>query len=95
MGKKVVSKEDVIKEYKSLLNNFLSTTGSNKITRKYYREHSEFPYLYEKYFSSFDELKKAVDFAHKLGKKVVYHAHSTEEDFRNSFIFSKQGKYYV
>lgn len=28
--------------------------------------------------------------AHKLGKKVVYHAHSTEEDFRNGFIFSKQ-----
>lgn len=26
--------------------------------------------------------------AKKLGKKVVYHAHSTEEDFRNSFIFS-------
>lgn len=26
--------------------------------------------------------------AHKLGKKVVYHAHSTEEDFRNSFPFS-------
>jgi len=26
--------------------------------------------------------------AHKLGKKVVYHAHSTEEDFRNSFKFS-------
>ena len=26
--------------------------------------------------------------ARKLGKKVVYHAHSTEEDFRNSFIFS-------
>ena len=24
------------------------------------------------------------------GKKVVYHAHSTEEDFRNGFIFSKQ-----
>ncbi len=28
--------------------------------------------------------------AKKKGKKVVYHAHSTEEDFRNSFIFSKQ-----
>ena len=28
--------------------------------------------------------------AHKLGKKVVYHAHSTEEDFKNGFIFSKQ-----
>ena len=28
--------------------------------------------------------------AHKQGKKVVYHAHSTEEDFRNGFIFSKQ-----
>lgn len=26
--------------------------------------------------------------AHKKGKKVVYHAHSTEEDFRNSFIGS-------
>ncbi|MBR4950191.1 MAG: glycosyltransferase [Clostridia bacterium] len=24
----------------------------------------------------------------KIGKKVVYHAHSTEEDFRNSFLFS-------
>lgn len=26
----------------------------------------------------------------KQGEKVVYHAHSTEEDFRNSFIFSNQ-----
>ncbi len=28
--------------------------------------------------------------AKKKGKKVVYHAHSTEEDFRNGFIFCKQ-----
>lgn len=28
--------------------------------------------------------------AKKEGKKVVYHAHSTEEDFRNSFILSNQ-----
>ena len=28
--------------------------------------------------------------AKKAGKKVVYHAHSTEEDFRNSFILSNQ-----
>ncbi len=28
--------------------------------------------------------------AKKRGKKVVYHAHSTEEDFRNSFLFSNQ-----
>lgn len=28
--------------------------------------------------------------ARKLGKKVIYHAHSTEEDFRNSFIGSNQ-----
>ncbi len=28
--------------------------------------------------------------AKKLGRKVVYHAHSTEEDFKNSFIFSNQ-----
>lgn len=26
--------------------------------------------------------------AHRKGKKVVYHAHSTEEDFRNSFVGS-------
>ncbi|MGC6770381.1 glycosyltransferase family 4 protein [Enterococcus sp. LJL51] len=26
--------------------------------------------------------------ARKLGKKVIYHAHSTEEDFRNSFVGS-------
>lgn len=26
--------------------------------------------------------------AKKKGKKVVYHAHSTEEDFKNSFLFS-------
>ena len=28
--------------------------------------------------------------AKRKGKKVVYHAHSTEEDFRDGFIFSKQ-----
>lgn len=28
--------------------------------------------------------------AKKAGKKVIYHAHSTEEDFRNSFIGSNQ-----
>lgn len=28
--------------------------------------------------------------AKRMGKKIVYHAHSTEEDFRNSFIFSNQ-----
>lgn len=28
--------------------------------------------------------------AKKLGKKVVFHAHSTEEDFRNSFVGSNQ-----
>lgn len=28
--------------------------------------------------------------AKRKGKKVIYHAHSTEEDFRNSFIFSNQ-----
>ena len=28
--------------------------------------------------------------AHRKGKKVVYHAHSTEEDFRSGFSFCKQ-----
>lgn len=38
-----------------------------------------FPYSYE-------VAKKAK----KKGKKIVYHAHSTEEDFRDGFIFCKQ-----
>lgn len=28
--------------------------------------------------------------AHSDGKKVIYHAHTTEEDFRNSFLLSNQ-----
>ena len=36
--------------------------------------------------SSYNLAKKAK----KLGKKVIYHAHSTEEDFKNSFILSNQ-----
>lgn len=28
--------------------------------------------------------------AKKKGKKIVYHAHSTEEDYKNGFIFAKQ-----
>lgn len=31
-----------------------------------------------------------VNKAKRMGKKVIYHAHSTEEDFRNSFIGSNQ-----
>lgn len=34
-----------------------------------------------------DSLKQ-IKQARSLGKKVIYHAHSTEEDFRNSFMFS-------
>lgn len=37
-------------------------------------------------FNSESIIKKA----RKEGKKVIYHAHSTEEDFRNSFILSNQ-----
>ena len=33
---------------------------------------------------------KMIRKARKLGKKVIYHGHSTEEDFRNSFIGSNQ-----
>ena len=32
--------------------------------------------------------KRLAKKAHKMGKKVVYHAHSTEEDFRDSFFFA-------
>ena len=31
-----------------------------------------------------------IEYARKNGAKVIYHAHSTEEDFRNSFILSNQ-----
>lgn len=37
-------------------------------------------------FKSWQLMKKAK----KAGKKVIMHGHSTEEDFRNSFIFSNQ-----
>ncbi|GCF92343.1 glycosyl transferase [Enterococcus florum] len=33
--------------------------------------------------------------AKRLGKKIIYHAHSTEEDFRNSFIGSNQAAPFV
>lgn len=44
--------------------------------------------------------RRMVAKARKAGKPVVYHAHSTEEDFRNSFIGSNQlaplyGKYLI
>ena len=28
--------------------------------------------------------------AKKMGKKVIFHAHSTEEDFRNSYLLTNQ-----
>lgn len=31
---------------------------------------------------------KVIRLARKANKKIIYHAHSTEEDFRNSFMFS-------
>lgn len=34
--------------------------------------------------------RKMLKKAKRAGKKVVYHAHSTEEDFRNSFVGSNQ-----
>lgn len=33
--------------------------------------------------------------AKKKGKKVVYHAHSTEEDYRNGFILAKQTSKFI
>ena len=38
------------------------------------------------YVKSYFVAKKAK----KQGKKIVYHAHSTEEDYKNGFIFAKQ-----
>lgn len=73
MNKKITEK-DVINDYKSLLNNFLLTTGSNKITREYYREHTKCGYAYERFFGTFDNLKKtfSVDLPEtKINKKVV------------------------
>ena len=50
--------------------------------------HDDYDLIHINYYGpkSYHLAKKAK----KRGKKVVYHAHSTEEDFRNSFIFSKQ-----
>ena len=38
------------------------------------------------FFKSYFVAKKAK----KRGKKIVYHAHSTEEDYRNGFILANQ-----
>lgn len=38
----------------------------------------------------FPKSVRFADKAHKMGKKVVYHAHSTKEDFKDSFAFSNQ-----
>ena len=71
---KKVTEQDVIKEYKTLLNNFLLTTGSNKITREDYRKHTKYGHAYENLFGTFDNLKKtfSVDLPErKINKKVV------------------------
>ncbi len=34
--------------------------------------------------------KKIIHYCRKRNIKIIYHAHSTEEDFKNSFIFSNQ-----
>lgn len=69
-----ITKEAVIKEYKTLLNDFLLTTGSNKITRKWYREHTKYGYAYERFFETFNDLKNTFSLdipERKLNKKVV------------------------
>lgn len=69
-----VKKEDIIKEYQSLLNDYLLTTGSNKMTRKWYREHTKYGYSSERFFNTFDDLKKTFSLdlpERKITKKVV------------------------
>ena len=71
---KKVTEQDVIREYKNLLNDFLLTTGSNKITRDYYRKHSKYGSAYQQLFGTFDNLKKtfSVDLPErKITKRVV------------------------
>lgn len=70
---KEVTKDSIIKEFKHLLNEYLLDTGSNRITRDYYRENSKYGNLFEKYFT-FNELKQtySVDLPEKkINKKVV------------------------
>lgn len=67
-------KKDIIKEYKSLLDDLFLTTGSNVLTRDYYRAHSKYRNLFEKYFLSFKELRNSysIDLPKKaITKKVV------------------------
>ena len=80
-GQKTISKSGLGKAIKHQMraledNNIPYTT---KLTQSYYIVHINFygP-------KSYKMAKKAK----KQGKKIIYHAHSTEEDFRNSFKFS-------
>lgn len=69
-----VSKEDIIKDYKSVLNDFFLKTGSNKITRQYYRNYSKYGTAFQRFFKTFDELKKtfSIDLPEKkISKKVL------------------------
>ena len=52
----MITKDSIIKEFKTVLNNFQLTTVSNQITRDYYRKHSKYGKVFEKYFT-FTELK--------------------------------------
>ena len=70
---KEVTKDVIIKEFKHLLNEYLLDTGSNRITRDYYRENSKYGTLFQKFFT-FNELKQtySVDLPEKkINKKVV------------------------
>ena len=80
-NEKVLSKSGLGKaiEHQKALLNLVNVKYTTDIFDSYEIAHINFyglkSFLLSKYLKS-------------KGKKIVYHAHSTEEDFRNSFIFS-------
>ena len=68
------SKQKIIREYKTLLDNYFLETGCNKLSRDKYRSISKYRRLYEKYFQSYAELQNtySVDLPkRKINKKTI------------------------
>lgn len=69
----IQNKESIIKDFKKILDDFQLKTGSNEITRDYYRKNSIYGKIFEKFFT-FTELKKTYSInlpKIKINKKVL------------------------
>lgn len=82
-GKKIISKSGIGRAMKHQIAALTSQNIEYTLSAK---DDFDILHINTVGITSFHMIKKA----RKNGKKIIYHAHSTEEDFRNSFMFSNQ-----